>query len=148
MIDGLDFSDDKLLQGRTFAYSDTQRYRLGANYLQLPINRPKKYVASNLEAGQMDFRTNFGEHHNPHVNYEPSMTGGLEEGKNPGLEHEPYVEGNVQRNKISRENNFGQAGETYRRFNDWERDELIANLSDALAVCRESIQNRMIELLT
>lgn len=42
LVDGLDFSDDKLLQGRTFSYSDTQRHRVGANYLQLPINAPKK----------------------------------------------------------------------------------------------------------
>ena len=30
-VDGLDFSDDKLLQGRTFSYSDTQRHRVGPN---------------------------------------------------------------------------------------------------------------------
>ena len=41
LVDGLDFSDDKMLQGRTFSYSDTQRHRVGANYLQLPINAPK-----------------------------------------------------------------------------------------------------------
>ncbi|GMA86038.1 hypothetical protein GCM10025868_12880 [Angustibacter aerolatus] len=34
LVDGLDFSDDKMLVGRTFAYSDTQRYRVGPNYLQ------------------------------------------------------------------------------------------------------------------
>jgi catalase len=45
LVDGLDFSDDKMLQGRTFSYSDTQRYRVGPNYLQLPINAPKKHVA-------------------------------------------------------------------------------------------------------
>jgi catalase len=44
LVDGLDFSDDKLLQGRTFSYSDTQRHRVGSNYLQLPINRPKTHV--------------------------------------------------------------------------------------------------------
>lgn len=42
LVDGLDFSDDKMLQGRTFSYSDTQRHRVGTNYLQLPINAPKK----------------------------------------------------------------------------------------------------------
>ncbi len=146
LVDGLDFSDDKLLQGRTFAYSDTQRYRLGTNYLQLPINRPKKHVATNQEAGQMDFRTDFGKHQNPHVNYEPSLIGGLKEANNPGKEHEPYVAGNVKREKISREHNFGQAGETYRRFSDWERDELISNLVDALSQCRKTIQDRMLEM--
>ena len=38
---GLDFSEDKMLVGRTFSYSDTQRYRVGTNYLQLPVNQPK-----------------------------------------------------------------------------------------------------------
>ncbi len=41
LVDGLDFSDDKMLVGRTFSYSDTQRYRVGPNYLQLPVNQPK-----------------------------------------------------------------------------------------------------------
>ncbi|MFZ0446282.1 MAG: catalase, partial [Bacillus sp. (in: firmicutes)] len=41
LVDGMDFSDDKMLQGRTFSYSDTQRYRIGANYLSLPVNAPK-----------------------------------------------------------------------------------------------------------
>jgi catalase len=41
LVDGLDFSDDKMLVGRTFSYSDTQRYRVGPNYLQLPVNQPE-----------------------------------------------------------------------------------------------------------
>lgn len=94
----------------------------------------------------MDFRTNFGKYQNPHVNYEPSLMGGLKEATNPGQEHEPYVEGNVKREKISRENNFWQAGETYRRFKDWEQNELISNLVDALSTCRKEIQDQMIEL--
>ena len=52
----LDFSDDKMLQGRTFSYSDTQRYRVGTNYLQLPINAPKKRVATNQQGGQMAYQ--------------------------------------------------------------------------------------------
>ena len=35
LVDGLDFSDDKMLVGRTFSYSDTQRHRVGTNYLQI-----------------------------------------------------------------------------------------------------------------
>lgn len=148
LVDGLDFSDDKLLQGRTYSYSDTQRYRVGSNYLQLPINKPAKHVATNESAGQMDFRQDYAEHQNPHVNYEPSLIGGLKEAVNPGKEYEPYVEGKLQRNKISRENNFGQAGETYRRMKDWERNDLISNLVIALGDCREEIQSRMISMLT
>ena len=38
---GIGFSPDKMLLGRVFAYSDTHRYRIGPNYLQLPVNRPR-----------------------------------------------------------------------------------------------------------
>ncbi|WP_163536119.1 catalase [Gracilibacillus sp. YIM 98692] len=146
LVDGLDFSDDKLLQGRTYSYSDTQRYRVGANYLQLPINRPHKGVATNQDGGQMDYRQDYGKEKNPHINYEPSTLDGLEESENPGVEHEPYVEGHLQREAISRENNFGQAGETYRRLNDWERNELISNLVSHLSNCHEMIQKKMIDM--
>jgi len=39
LIPGIEPSEDRLLQGRVFSYSDTQMYRLGANHQQLPINR-------------------------------------------------------------------------------------------------------------
>ena len=78
LVDGLDFSDDKLLQGRTFSYSDTQRYRVGPNYLQLPINPPKTQVATNQRDGQMTYHVDGDEAGaNPHVNYEPSTRDGL-----------------------------------------------------------------------
>jgi catalase len=41
LIDGLDLSDDKMLVGRTFSHCDTQRYRVGPNELQLPVNQAK-----------------------------------------------------------------------------------------------------------
>ncbi|MCL6428138.1 catalase KatX [Bacillus subtilis] len=148
LVDGLDFSDDKLLQGRTFAYSDTQRYRVGANYLQLPINSPKKHVATNQEGGQMQYRVDRAEGQNPHVNYEPSIMGGLKEAKQDGKDHTPHVEGDVKREAIDRTNNFGQAGETYRRFTEFERNELITNLVNTLSTCRKEIQDQMIENFT
>ena len=39
VVPGIGFSPDKMLLGRVFAYSDTHRYRIGANYQQLPVNR-------------------------------------------------------------------------------------------------------------
>src|SRR6476620_6359506 len=73
LVDGLDFSDDKLLQGRTFSYSDTQRHRVGANYLQLPINQARTRVATNQRDGQMAYHVEGVEAgENPHINYEPS----------------------------------------------------------------------------
>lgn len=148
LVDGMDFSDDKMLQGRTFAYSDTQRYRVGANYLQLPINAPKKHVATNQRDGQMEYRVDLAKGQNPHVNYEPSIIDGLKEAPKTASDHTPYVEGKLVREAIERTNPFGQAGETYRRFDDWERDDLISNLVNALSTCRKDIQDQMIDHFT
>ncbi|MDQ3549001.1 MAG: catalase [Chloroflexota bacterium] len=143
LVDGLDFSDDKMLQGRTFSYSDTQRHRVGTNYLQLPINQPKVPVATNQRGGQMSYGVDGGGE-NPHVNYEPSLMGGLSEAAPAGKPHTPYVEGNLVREAISRTNNYGQAGERYRSFEDWEQEELISNLVNNVGQCNREIQDRMI----
>jgi catalase len=148
LVDGLDFSDDKMLQGRTFSYSDTQRYRVGANYLQLPINAPKKRVATNQRGGQMQYKTDLAPGQNPHINYEPSILDGLVEAEQFGKEHTPYIEGKLVRQSIDRQNNTQQAGETYRQFEEWERAELILNLVADLARCDERIQAVMVALAT
>ena len=148
LVDGLDFSDDKMLQGRTLSYSDTQRYRVGTNYLQLPINAPKTKSTTNQRDGQMTFHVDQADGTNPHVNYEPSSLGGLQEAEPVGADHTPYVEGKLVREKVSRQDDFAQAGDQYRAFEDWERDELISNLVSGIGVCTQDIQDRMIEMLT
>lgn len=148
LVDGLDFSDDKLLQGRTFSYSDTQRYRVGTNYLQLPINAPKARVATNQRDGQMAYAVDRAPEQSPHVNYEPSSLGGLQEAARAGEEHQPAYNAKLVRESIARTNNFKQAGETYRAFEDWERDELIGNLVNALKVCAPVIRQTMIAHFT
>jgi catalase len=146
LVDGLDFSDDKMLQGRTFSYSDTQRYRVGTNYLQLPINAPKNKVLTNQRDGQMTYNQGGEKLINPHVNYEPSTLGGPKEAERPGKEHSPMYQAALVRQKIEKQNNFKQAGETYRNFEDWEKDELILNLVNTLATANKDIQDRMVEM--
>ena len=46
LVPGIEPSEDKLLQGRVFSYFNTQRYRIGANFQQLPVNAPKVAVAN------------------------------------------------------------------------------------------------------
>ena len=48
IIPGLDFSPDKMLQGRLFSYGDAQRYRLGVNHWQIPVNQPKGVGIENI----------------------------------------------------------------------------------------------------
>ena len=46
LVPGIEPSPDKMLQGRLFSYSDTHRHRLGANYLQIPVNCPYRTQVS------------------------------------------------------------------------------------------------------
>ncbi len=144
LVDGLDFSDDKMLVGRTFSYSDTQRYRVGPNYLQLPVNRPKVQVNTNQQGGQMSYgRDNVGA--NPHVNYEPSITGGLREAQYATHDEQgPEISGRLTRKRIPRTNDYKQAGERYLLSEQWERDDLVTNLVTLLSQCDRPIQERMV----
>jgi catalase len=146
LVDGLDFSDDKMLVGRTFSYSDTQRYRVGPNYLQLPVNSPKNAtVATNQRDGQMAYGVDLGRGQNPHVNYEPSITGGLREGTYPTYDEQgPVITGRLTRKRIPRTNDYKQVGERYLLSEQWEKDDLVKNLVDALSQCDRPIQERMV----
>ncbi|HET7327682.1 MAG TPA: catalase [Nocardioidaceae bacterium] len=146
LVDGLDFSDDKMLVGRTFSYSDTQRYRVGPNYLQLPVNRPKNAtVATNQRDGEMAYGVDLGEGQNPHTNYEPSITGGLREGQYPTHDEQgPTINGRVTRKRIPKTSDYQQAGERYLLSQEWERDDLVENLTTALGQCDRPIQERMV----
>src|SRR5918998_4468390 len=145
LVDGLEFSDDKMLVGRTFSYSDTQRYRVGPNYLQLPVNQAKNArVHTNQRDGAMAYyQDQSGE--NKHVNYEPSILGGLREADAPGPPQVgPELHGRLTRQRIPRTNDYAQAGERYQLSEQWEKDDLVANLVDALSQCDRPIQERML----
>ncbi|NEM04682.1 catalase [Geodermatophilus normandii] len=146
LVDGLDFSDDKMLVGRTFSYSDTQRYRVGPNYLQLPVNQAKNArVATNQRDGQMAYAVDLGAGQNPHVNYEPSILGGLREAQYPTHDDQgPEITGRLTRKRIPRTNDYAQAGERYLLSEQWEKDDVVANFVDALSQCDRPIQERMV----
>jgi catalase len=145
LVDGLDFSDDKMLVGRTFAYSDAQRYRIGPNYLQLPINAPRADVAvnTNQSGGPMSYGVD-SRGADRHVNYEPSLLAGLREADESYREYRPYVSGRVGRTPIERTDNYAQVGERFRVIEQWERDDLVHNLVTALSTCDKQIQERMV----
>ncbi|MGM0931306.1 MAG: catalase [Actinomycetota bacterium] len=147
LVDGLDFSDDKMLVGRTFSYSDTQRHRVGPNYLQLPVNSPKAPVATNQRDGQMAYIVDTAPGQNLHVNYEPSITGGVQEAaKDEGYHHAfgPEISGRLTRERIERTNDYLQAGQRFYLQQDWEREDLITNLTDALSQSDRPVQERML----
>jgi catalase len=145
LVDGLDFSDDKMLVGRTFSYSDTQRYRVGPNYLQLPVNQAKQAtVQTNQRGGQMSYGVDLAAGQNPHINFEPSIHGGLHEAPRPPQDSAPEIRGKLTRSVIERRNDYAQARGRYCTMMDWERDDLVRNMGDLLGKCERDVQERML----
>jgi catalase len=60
IVPGIGFSPDKMLQGRLFSYGDAQRYRLGVNHAQIPVNAPRVAAHSYHRDGQMRVDGNYG----------------------------------------------------------------------------------------
>ena len=144
LVPGIEPSADKLLQGRLFSYADTQRHRLGPNYLQIPVNRPKVAVNNNTRDGAMQY----GEGFSGTVNYEPNSLGGgmPEQSGDPIFGGRPFVGGEV-RQKIALTNDFQQAGERYRSLSKKDQDHLVDNIVDPLGHAKIEIQKRMVENL-
>lgn len=71
IVPGIDFTNDPLLQGRLFSYTDTQLSRLGSpNFHEIPINRPVSPVSNNQRDGHMRQTINTGP-----SSYNPNTTG-------------------------------------------------------------------------
>jgi len=72
IVPGIDFTNDPLLQGRLFSYTDTQLSRLGSpNFHEIPINRPIAPMHNNQRDGHMRQEINVGR-----VSYHPNSLGG------------------------------------------------------------------------
>ncbi|GFG37055.1 hypothetical protein Cfor_00749, partial [Coptotermes formosanus] len=105
MIPGIEPSPDKMLQGRLFAYSDTQRYRLGINHLQLPVNCPfgSRGVTNYQRDGHAALYNQDGA-----PNYYPNSFGGPQDLPSAAIS-QFSVSGDVARYNSSNEDNYGQA---------------------------------------
>lgn len=141
-VPGIGPSPDKMLQGRLFAYGDTQRYRLGVNHTQLPVNRPRATVARNYgRDGAMRFDANGGSL----KNYEPNSYDGpvqSNEAGYAGIEVHGLT-GNHPWVKHREDNDFVQAGDLYRLMSAEEKQRLIDNVAGGLArVSRDEVIER------
>jgi catalase len=139
LVPGVAPSPDKMLQGRLFAYHDAHRYRLGANYQQLPVNAPKGMVTNYQRDGFM--RRDSGFEGAP--NYYPNTFGGPE--PDPSVKWPSVdVSGNVGRHAYSHPNSdFVQPRTLYERvMTDVDRDHLIGNIVDHLSGAKKEIQLR------
>ncbi|KAH0900761.1 hypothetical protein HID58_040264 [Brassica napus] len=127
IVPGIHYSDDKLLQTRVFSYADTQRHRLGPNYLQLPVNAPKCGHHNNHHEGFMNFM-----HRDEEVNYFPSRYNPVRHAEKYPTPPAVYA-GKRERCVIEKENNFKEPGERYRYFPPERQERFIRRWIEALS---------------
>ncbi len=137
LVDGIGFSPDKMLQGRILAYPDAHRYRIGANYDALPVNKCP-YATNNYHRdGAMRFDSNGGST----PNYYPNSFDGMQEGEiHKGQPYElesnvvAYFDRNDSASNRSEDDHFTQPGILFDNImNDQERENTINNVIGAMS---------------
>jgi catalase len=130
-VPGIGLSPDKMLLGRAFAYNDAQRNRIGTNFHQLPVNRPKVPVNSYLFDGQMAY-----EHSGSAPVYAPNSAGRPWADGGARAEDGWQADGAMVRSACtlhSEDDDFGQPGTLVREvFDDAQRDKLVEQVAGSL----------------
>ncbi|MDP4185392.1 MAG: catalase [Bacteroidota bacterium] len=146
-VNGIGLSPDKMLQGRILAYPDAHRYRLGANYEQIPVNRPICPVNNHERDGMMNVSGNGG----ASTNYYPNSFDDIVADKN-FKEPQQILDSNIADTYDRNENDndhYSQAGLLFRKvMSDQERQNTVGNLVGAMGgitgPMRDEIINRQL----
>lgn len=142
IVPGIGFSPDKMLQGRLFSYGDTQRYRLGINHYQIPVNAPRCPFHNYHRDGAMRVDGNSGNT----VTYEPNSAGMFQE--QPDYSEPPLsIEGAADHwNHREDEDYFSQPRALYELLDDAEHQRMFQRLAGELIEASEETQKRQIDL--
>ncbi len=139
-VPGIEASPDKLLQGRLFSYTDTQRHRLGTNFALIPVNCPyAKKITNYQRDGAMRMDGNGGSS----INYSPNSYGGPR--SNPlKSEQNILLSGNSCRSEYPKKDDFAQAGLLYKLFSEVEKNSLTTNIAGHMKYIDKEIKVRQL----
>ena len=124
LVPGIEFSDDPLLQGRIFSYTDTQLKRLGGpNFHEIEINRPKCPMANFQRDGMARMKID-----DTRVSYEPnSLAPGVRETPHGFVSYPAKVDGAKLRERSPTfADHYSQAGMFYRSMTEPEQRHIVA----------------------
>ncbi len=141
VVPGISFSPDKMLQGRLFSYGDAQRYRLGVNHHQIPVNQPRCPVHSFHRDGAMRVDGNLGST----LHYEPNTYGQWKE--QPEYSEPPLdIYGAADRWDFNEDddNYFEQPGKLFNLMNDKQKQALFENTAADISAAEQHIKLRHI----
>ncbi|MDR0886475.1 MAG: catalase [Clostridiales Family XIII bacterium] len=141
IVPGIGFSPDKLLQGRLFSYGDAQRYRLGVNNAQIPVNQAKgATVHSYHRDGAMRVDGNYG----AATTYTPNMYAEWKDQpdlKEPPLEIQGMLDSYEPKDDET-DDCFRAAGDLYRLIAEDKKQVLIENTARNIGPCTDNIKYR------
>jgi catalase len=150
VVPGIDFTNDPLLQGRLFSYTDTQLIRLGGpNFHELPINRPIVDIHNNQRDGygRQTINKNKISYHNNSLSNNTPKTITSEEG---GYEHyQEKVEGNkIRARSESFEDHFSQAKMFYNSMSEVEKQHITDAFSFELSkVKSKDVRQQVVDMM-
>jgi catalase len=140
VVPGIGFSPDKMLQGRLFSYGDAQRYRLGVNHHQIPVNAPRCPVHSYHRDGPMRVDGN----HGSTIGYEPNSKGEWQE--QPDFSEPTLALSGAAAHWDHREDDdyYSQPGNLFRLMSDEQKEALFNNTAGSVGGASVEIQKRHI----
>ena len=141
VVPGISFSPDKMLQGRLFSYGDAQRYRLGVNHGQIPVNAPRCPVHSYHRDGAMRMDGNYGST----LGYEPNGYGQWQE--QPDFREPPLEINGAADHWDFREDDadyYSQPRALFRLMTSAQQQALFDNTARAMGDAPEEIKRRHI----
>jgi len=147
MVPGIGPSPDRMLLGRLFSYHDTHLHRIGTNYEQLPVNRPRSEVHAYNKDGAMRYA-----HSGNQPVYAPNSYGGPRADPVGHADPSWFVEaGEIVRSAEelhAEDDDFIQAGNLYREvMSATDRDHLVSNLVGHLTDgVQRQVQERAVAL--
>ena len=141
VVPGIGLSPDKMLQGRLFAYGDAQRYRLGVNHNQIPVNAPRCPFNSYHRDGQMRVNNNAGST----LGYEPNSYGKWQE--QPEYKEPPLALNGAADHWNFREDDndyYTQPGKLFRLMSTEQKKVLFENTARSMGDIPKEIKLRHI----
>ncbi|HJD00432.1 MAG TPA: catalase [Candidatus Dwaynia gallinarum] len=141
IVPGIGFSPDKMLQGRLFSYGDAQRYRLGVNHNQIPVNAPRCPFNSYHRDGQMRVNNNAGST----LGYEPNSYGKWQE--QPEYKEPPLALNGAADHWNFREDDndyYTQPGKLFRLMSPEQKKVLFENTARSMGDIPKEIKLRHI----
>ncbi|KAE9554279.1 hypothetical protein FO519_002513 [Halicephalobus sp. NKZ332] len=143
VVPGVEFSPDKMLQGRIFSYTDTHFHRLGPNYVQLPINCPYRATVHNT---QRDGAMAYGNNQADTPNHYPNTFNGPAE-RPDAKEHVFELHGHATRHDAFDDDNYSQPTLFWTKvLDEGGRHRLVENIVGHVKNCYPDIQERVVEV--